>query len=77
MMMESPFFIDALKGMSPEIIAQGLDEVSPNLGTAVGVNVLEGGREGRNGKALADGKADDAAQGTLVIIDLFEEELIE
>lgn len=77
LMVEGAFFIDTLEGMRPEVIAQGLDEVGPCLGTAVSVEVLKGCRESRNGKSLADGKADDAAQGTLIIIDFFEEEIIE
>ena len=51
MMMESAFFIDALERMGAEVIAQGLDEVGPDLGTAVSVEVLKGCRESRNGKS--------------------------
>ena len=66
-MMEGTFFIDALEGMSSEVIAQGLDEVSPNLRAAVGIDVLECCRESRNGKSLTDGEADDAAQSSLAV----------
>ena len=41
-MMEGPFFIDTLEGMGPEIIAQGLNEVGPNLRAAVSIDVLKG-----------------------------------
>lgn len=37
LMVEGAFFIDTLEGMRPEVIAQGLDEVGPCLGTAVSV----------------------------------------
>ena len=41
LMVEGAFFIDTLEGMRPEVIAQGLDEVGPCLGTAVSVEVLK------------------------------------
>ena len=48
MMMEGAGFIDALERMGAEIVAQGLDEVGPDLGTAVGIEVLQGCRKSRN-----------------------------
>ena len=56
MMMEGAGFIDALERMGAEIVAQGLDEVGSDLRAAVGVEVLERSREGRNGKAVGNGR---------------------
>ena len=77
MVMEGSGFIDALERMGAKIVAQGLDEVGSDLRAAVGVEVLERSREGRNGKAVGNGQADDLPQGALVGIDFSQEEIVE
>ena len=77
MVMEGTSFIDALEGMGAEVVAQGLNEVGPNFGAAVGIEVLQGCRKGWNRQTVGDGQADNLPQGALVGIDLCQEEVIE
>ncbi len=60
--------------MGAEVIALGLEEVGREAGAAEAVEEGEGGAEGGDGDAFADGAADDFAPGALAAFDgLFEE----
>lgn len=77
MMMEGAGFIDALECMGAEVVAQGLDEVGPDLGTAVGIEVLQGCRKSRDRQTVGDGQADNLPQGALIGVNLCQEEVVE
>src|SRR5579863_41329 len=69
--------VNALIGVSAEIVALGLEQVGREAFAAEGVVEVERGGKGGRGNAFPGGGGDDVAPGTLGVLDGFLEKLVE